>query len=306
MQYHVLVTKRALAGVLIGLIWGTSPAAAQLPKQPFRLQAAPRAAGEPTTQPAGQAAQEQAAQEQVRRPRIQLRVQAAGQPKAVPKKKQGPRRVNRNPAMAPVVDDPHLPRVLLIGDSISIGYTVPTRELLKGKANVHRPLTNCGPTTRGVEQLAKWLGDKPWDVIHFNWGLHDLKYMGPQGQNLADPKAPESRQQVPAEQYRENLELLVTQLKKTGAQLIWCATTPVPAGAKGRVVGDSAKYNKIAAEVMQKHGIQVNDLYGFAQPQLDKIQRKADVHFTPEGSRALAEQVAKVITAALARKSAAP
>ena len=35
--------------------------------------------------------------------------------------------------MTPIEDVAGLPRVLLIGDSISIGYTLPTRELLKGK-----------------------------------------------------------------------------------------------------------------------------------------------------------------------------
>ena len=94
--------------------------------------------------------------------------------------------------MDPVIDDPLLPRVLLIGDSISIGYTVGVRELLHGVANVHRPLTNCGPTTKGVAELEQWLGNRPWDVIHFNFGLHDLKYMGPDGSNLADPNAPGS------------------------------------------------------------------------------------------------------------------
>ena len=70
-----------------------------------------------------------------------------------------------NPAMAKIKDKPGLPRVLLIGDSISIGYTVPVREMLEGKANVHRALTNCGPTIKGVKELDSWLGDEPWDVI---------------------------------------------------------------------------------------------------------------------------------------------
>ena len=38
-----------------------------------------------------------------------------------------------NPAYAQVADVPGLPRVLLLGDSISIGYTVPVRERLQGK-----------------------------------------------------------------------------------------------------------------------------------------------------------------------------
>src|SRR5712692_6887545 len=77
--------------------------------------------------------------------------------------------------MADVPDVPGLPRVLLIGDSISIGYTVPTRHLLTGKANVHRIPANGGPTTNGLANLDAWLGHGKWDVIHFNWGLHDLK-----------------------------------------------------------------------------------------------------------------------------------
>src|SRR3954470_24398373 len=62
-----------------------------------------------------------------------------------------------NPAFEPVQDVAGLPRVLIIGDSISIGYQPTLREALKGKANVHRPATNCGPTTRGVEQIEQWL-----------------------------------------------------------------------------------------------------------------------------------------------------
>src|SRR5688572_21808238 len=76
-------------------------------------------------------------------------------------------------AFEPITDDPKLPRVLLIGDSISIGYTLAVRDLLKGKANVHRIPTNGGPTTNGLARLKQWLGDGKWDVIHFNWGLHD-------------------------------------------------------------------------------------------------------------------------------------
>ncbi len=43
------------------------------------------------------------------------------------------------------------PRVLLIGDSISMGYTLGVRARLAGKANVHRPPENCGDTARGVK-----------------------------------------------------------------------------------------------------------------------------------------------------------
>ncbi len=55
----------------------------------------------------------------------------------------------KNPAFAPIKVNPKLPNVLLIGDSISIGYTPATRKFLAGKANVHRIPTNGGPTIRG-------------------------------------------------------------------------------------------------------------------------------------------------------------
>ena len=206
-------------------------------------------------------------------------------------------------AMKPVKDTPGLPRVLLIGDSISIGYTVGVRELLLGKANVHRPLTNCGPTTKGVKELDKWLGDKPWDVIHFNFGLHDLKYLGPRGQNLADPKGEGSHQQVPLADYEKHLKTMVVRLEKTGARIIWRSTTPVPPGARGRVVGDSAKYNKVAAKIMKERKITIDDMYSFCMPRLKEIMRPANVHFTPAGSKALAKQAVTAITAALKRRT---
>ena len=157
-----------------------------------------------------------------------------------------------NPAFAKVQDDPNLPRVLLIGDSISIGYTVGVRNELDGIANVHRIPTNGGPTTRGLESIDAWLGEKPWDVIHFNWGLHDLKFVNDKLQLVETDKG---HYQVPLEQYGKNLEKLVLRLMQTDAKLIWRNTTPVPVGAKGRIPGDAAKYNQVAAEIMKKHNI---------------------------------------------------
>ena len=205
------------------------------------------------------------------------------------------------PEFAAIEDDPDLPRVLLIGDSISIGYTLPVRERLEGVANVHRPPTNCGPTTRGVESLDAWLGDDPqsWDVIHVNFGLHDLKYVDEKKKNTT---VEDGSYQVPPEQYRRNLTNIIRRLKATGATVIWCSTTPVPEGSASRVAGDAEKYNAIAAEVMTEQNVDTNDLHAFAASRLDKIQREANVHFTPEGSAALADQVANAIQTALAKR----
>ena len=200
--------------------------------------------------------------------------------------------------MAPIKEMPGLPRVLLIGDSISIGYTLPTRALLKGKGNLHRIPTNGGPTIKGLEQIDTWLGKKKWDVIHFNWGLHDLKYMGPNGENLF-PKEKGGKVQVPIQEYEKNLERLVIRMKKTNAKLIWRNTTPVPPGSKGRYVGDSIKYNAAAARVMIRHGIPTHDLFTMSKKRMKEIMLPANVHYTKDGSEVLGGDVAMVILEAL-------
>jgi acyl-CoA thioesterase-1 len=217
-------------------------------------------------------------------------------PKAPVKKERKP-----NPAMAKIEDVPGLPRVLIIGDSISIGYTLDVRELLKGKANVHRIPTNGGPTTNGLKNIQAWLGDSKWDVIHFNWGLHDLKYIQDDPSKRADPKASGSHLQVALLDYEKNLAALVKTMQATGAKLIWCATTPVPAGSDGRIESDEVKYNEAAARVMTAAGIPTNDLraHALAKPE---AQLPANVHYSPEGSRYLAEKVAAMIAEHLPKK----
>jgi acyl-CoA thioesterase-1 len=194
-----------------------------------------------------------------------------------------------DPAFAPVTDDPKLPRVLLIGDSISIGYTLAVRDLMKGKANVHRIPTNGGPTINGLANLAKWLGTGKWDVIHFNWGLHDLRFMDT------------GKQQVLLDDYEKNMRELVKQLKATGAKLIWCATTPVPEGdlKPMRKNSDVIAYNAVAKKLMDEAGVAIDDLYAYALPKLKEIQLPVNVHFSPDGSKVLAKQVVACIEAAL-------
>jgi len=223
----------------------------------------------------------------------------APKPAKKPARAKAKRRVP--PVLKPIRDVEGLPRVLLIGDSISMGYTLEVRRLLKGQANVHRIPTNGGPTSRGLAQLDDWLGKGKWDVIHFNWGLHDLKYMKADGK-AADPNSPDSHQQVPPKQYAKNMRELIGRLKKTGATLIWTTTTPVPAGSAWRVKGDAAKYNAIALKVVKAAGdVAVDDLYALVLPQLDKIQRPKNVHFRPEGSKVLARQVANSLLKALGK-----
>jgi hypothetical protein len=196
--------------------------------------------------------------------------------------------------MAPIEEVKGLPHVLVIGDSISIGYTLPTRALLKGKVNLHRIPTNGGPTTKGVTEIEKWLGTRKWDLIHFNWGLHDLKYMGTDGTNLV-PREKGGIVQVPLSEYEKNLEKLVIRMKKSAKQLVWRNTTPIPPGSKARYVGDSVKYNEVASRVIKKHGVPTLDLFTPSKENMKDWMKKADVHYHTHGSKALAERVAKDI-----------
>jgi len=208
-----------------------------------------------------------------------------------------------NAAAKAVAEVPGLPRVLIIGDSISIGYTPFVRELFKGRANIIHAPGNNASTVTGLQSLGAWLGPKPWDVIHFNWGLHDLKYIDAKTQ-MTDVAA--GKQWVPVAEYEKNLRELVRRLKKTGARLVWCSTTPIPEGVKGRVPGDEVIYNAAALRVMQAEGVTVDDLYAFTQPQREKIGRPKDVHYTDPGYRALAGAVTAVIEQALKQPKATP
>ena len=201
-----------------------------------------------------------------------------------------------DPSLASVNDTPGLPRVLLIGDSISMGYTLPVRARLQGKANIHRPAENCGETARGLKSLDKWLGTGKWDVIHFNFGLHDLKYLDEKGAYVTPDKG---KQVAPLPEYEKNLRSLVARLKQTGAKLIFATTTPVPSQSQGRVEHDELRYNEVAVRVMKELGVAIDDLHALVAKQQEKIQRPHNVHFTDEGYALLADQVTAHILAAL-------
>jgi acyl-CoA thioesterase-1 len=191
-------------------------------------------------------------------------------------------------------------RVLILGDSISIGYTPFVREILADMATVVRPTVangdkaeNCAGTNYGKDQIARWLQLEggAFDVIHFNFGLHDLKHVDPDtGKNSNDPIHPH---QSRLKNYTAQLRSIAQELQASGAQLIFATTTPVPEGnvRPFRDPEDVVKYNAAAWGVMSELGIPINDLYGFALPRLAEIQQPANVHFTPEGSRLLAERV---------------
>ena len=185
-------------------------------------------------------------------------------------------------------DDPKLPRVLIIGDSISQEIMAPLRTLLKDKANVHHNPGNANDTKNGVAKLKDWLGAGKWDVVHFNFGLNDIKRSS-------------GSLQVSLPDYEKNLRALLKELKPTGAKIIWCNTTPAPEGKLYhlRRNEDVIAYNAAAKKIMEENGVPINDLYAYTLPHLKDWQIPVNVHFTPAGSAKLAEKVAQEILKAL-------
>jgi len=204
------------------------------------------------------------------------------------------RDVFHEPAFAYVDDDPDLPRILLIGDSISIQYTSAVRDLLKGKANVHRIPKNGENTMLGLDNMEIWLRGEKWDLIHFNWGLHDIYRADKYNESdVALDKA------VLPRAYAQNLLELVARLKQTNAKLIWATTTPVPVGALGFIPGEEIKYNAIAETIMTKENVAINDLHAHILPRIGTLQRRTNIHFHSEGSDFLAKKIADTIQNAL-------
>lgn len=209
-------------------------------------------------------------------------------------------------------DDPKLPRVLVVGDSISMNYHEAAKAALKGVANYHRNEGNSFSTAFGVTNMELWLGDwrEPglhWDVIQFNHGLHDLK----QAYNASSDTFGDYA--VPLEDYKKNLEKEISILKKTGAKLIWCSTTPVPNDNKGtyaRRKGAEREFNQAAMEVMGRHPeIEINDLCKLIDGSsvFDNWRKGTDVHFyKAEEQNLLGEAVASAVRKALGKDAPPP
>lgn len=222
-------------------------------------------------------------------------------------------KISKRPAFAYVANNPALPNVLLYGDSISIAYTQRVRQQLDGKANVYRLYVNGEDSSTLIHKMTKmhsimrdrktdpsW--DFEWDVIHFNVGLHDLKYLFKKQLNKTDGK-----QVSTLASYEENLHSIQGYLKQLApkAQLIFATTTPVPEGADGRFAGDAVKYNAVALKVFKEYPkITINDLFSFTKPnQAEWMIKPKDVHYNKKGFNAQGDQVVKYINEALAKKA---
>lgn len=205
-------------------------------------------------------------------------------------------------------DNPTLPRVLVIGDSISMNYHDSAKTALKGIANYHRNYGNSFASRHGVLNSELWLGNFHekgfhWDVIQFNHGLHDLKQTYQKESDSFGAYA------TPIAEYQDNLEELISILQKTGAALIWCQTTPVQSDTKSKYArrkGAAKIFNEAAKEVIAKHpAIITNELHDLVSkaPQFENWWETTNVHFYKEAEqKTLGEAVARSVKMALARR----
>lgn len=188
------------------------------------------------------------------------------------------------------------PKVLLIGDSISIGYTSQVQQQLVDIAYVERIDGNAASTMNGLKKIDSWLHGKNFDIIHFNWGLHDIAYRNEDSPHKNKLDKLNGKKKVEIEDYRSNLKNLVERLRKTGAVLIWASTTAVPDNEPGRFPKDVVAYNSAASIIMQNNGIITNDLYSISKSfDQNMLVAPNNVHFSKLGSLILANNVAEAI-----------
>ena len=187
-----------------------------------------------------------------------------------------------------------LPRVVLVGDSIRMGYAPLVAKQLEGKAIVISAKPNGEDTVNVLRNLDEWVIKERPDVVHINAGLHDLKVTV-------------KSYQVPLADYEKNLQTILERIRTgTKAKIIFATSTPiVDALHAQRKVGfdrfeaDVQKYNAAAAAVMKRAGVPVNDLHQLVEAGgREKVMASDGTHYTEQGYDLLATAVAGKILSA--------
>jgi hypothetical protein len=179
----------------------------------------------------------------------------------------------------PDATETELPRVLLIGDSISMGYYDGVQATLNGRAYVARMSTSSAVGDRALlDQVGMTLNHYRFDVIHFNIGLHGMGYT--------------------EAEYRAHFPELVRLIKRKapGAKLIWATTTPhrMAAPDTNRFHANNERVkgrNQLASELIASLGIATDDLYGLVEKHPEYWSADG-VHFDAQGREVEAAHVA--------------
>jgi isoamyl acetate esterase len=186
--------------------------------------------------------------------------------------------------------------IVLIGDSICMGYQETVRTALQGRAEVQTPEENGGNSRNVLAHLDAWVISRAPDIVHINCGLHDLrKEFG-----SAVPA-------VPLDEYERNVARILDRLTtESRAAVIWAATTPVNEqwhhARKGfdRFEADVVAFNAVAAALARQASVPINDLFAVVQTGgRDRMLLPDGVHFTPEAYVTLGRAVADCLAVRL-------
>jgi hypothetical protein len=182
------------------------------------------------------------------------------------------------------IADAHRPRVLLIGDSILGGYMEGVIAALKGKAYVDCWVNPYNQSEYLNTVLADVLTNGPYDVVHFNMGLHGWQ----KGRIKDGTFEPLTKAYV---------QVLRDKLPK--ARLIWASSTPVtvkgkPTELDAEINTTIVEHNRMAAKVMGEMNVPVNDFYALLAPKLE-LARGDQFHWKPEAYHILAKTVVESV-----------
>ena len=184
-----------------------------------------------------------------------------------------------------------LPLVVLIGDSIRMGYQDHVISQLAGRAEVWGPEENGGDSRNVLTHLDQWVLARQPDLVHVNCGLHDLK------------RAFGEESEVPLAEYGRNVRQILQRLQRElDGAVVWAATTPVDETwhhqNKGfdRLEADVEVYNAGARAVAVDLGVPIDDLFAIVEREgKARLLTQDGVHFTEEGSQLLGRAVAECV-----------
>ena len=189
-----------------------------------------------------------------------------------------------------------LPTVLVIGDSISLGYTPYLKEELKGNAVVKHIGENARSSTYGCENIGRWIKNDSIDIILFNWGLWDLVYRLPAEGNFGEKSKNRGIQQTDSVTYSNNLEKIIASLRSNNAELYFVTTTYIPNSEPGMFTEDAEKYNSIAKRVMNENGIEIIDIYDISKDLHSKYGKgDNNIHYTKKGYKELGIYISRIL-----------
>ena len=186
--------------------------------------------------------------------------------------------------------------ILLIGDSIRIGYDKSVKKSLEGIANVYFPEENCRFASfvlRYFHEYAELVPNKQVDIIHWNAGLWDSLRLFEE-----DPH-------TPLDVYAYYIDRICVRIKKLfpNAKVIFATCTLVQSEKMDknfkRYNEEIEQYNAVAIDVVKKHGFEINDLCAVSKTLPDSAHSDPVHYYTSEGTKAFTNQVLKHLANAL-------